>query len=94
MLVVVEGAGLWWRELDCGGGSWIVVEGAGLWWSVLRYQHIKFFIGQFSSHTQLDSIVSSATRRYKNHKRVVSLYGIEIYINFNFDFLDLHKVFF
>jgi hypothetical protein len=23
---VVEGAGLWWRELDCGGGSWIVVE--------------------------------------------------------------------
>jgi hypothetical protein len=24
---------VWWRELDCGGGSWIVVEGAGLWWS-------------------------------------------------------------
>ena len=33
----------------------------------------------------------------KNHKRVVSLYVIEIpliYINFNFDFLDLHNVFF
>jgi hypothetical protein len=32
-----------------------------------------------------------------NHKRVVSLYVIGfplIYINFNFDFLDLHNVFF
>ena len=45
----------------------------------------------------VSEIITHEENTKKNHKRVVSLYVIEIsftLINFNFDFLDLHNVFF
>jgi hypothetical protein len=77
--------------------------------NVSRYRYVQIHLRTLESSRKAtevplvveqsfeNSLIIHEENTKKNHKRVVSSYVIEIsldLINFNFDFLDLHNVFF
>jgi hypothetical protein len=88
---------LGWQNRSNSGTTWTVIPYTKFLQKQERMElvQITFLWRNWFLHIYL--LITHEENTKKNHKRVVSLYVIEIpliCINFNFDFLDLHNVFF